>query len=462
MKNQCNSAQTCKWSRARVSTILVILIWYLPAPALAQIDASQAPGIEYSPSTIQGQAIETPPSTLTGDWGGLRTRLYNTGIDFSGNFKGELASDPQGGTQFGATEAGQFSFGATLDTQKLFDLTGGTVQLSVTYRQGATLANHFGLNLLQEAQEVYGRGDIARLTELWYQQDIAGGAVSVKIGRMPEGDFDSFPCNFMNNALCGAAGGNIAGNYWLNWPISQWAGWVRVNTGEFYSMLGAYETNPNDLDQSFAPGWFSGATGVMGHLEEGWTPRIGADQLQGRYQIGVWYETSGGNDVLLGSNGQPDILTGLPPLHRDGRYGYYVQVLQQLTGIGKVVPGGWRGVEGLTFFFNFIQADRATTIQDNEASAGFFYTAPFASRPHDHIGLGIARTDYNDRAAEAISLANPGAETPRAEYSTEVYYSYLLTPWLTMRPDLQYIFDPGGYSNHTPILVIGARTVATF
>jgi porin len=51
---------------------------------------------------------------------------------------------------------------------------------------------------------------------------------------------------------------------------------------------------------------------------------------------------------------------------------------------------------------------------------------------------------------------------PHAEYSTEIYYSYLVTPWLTLRPDLQYIADPGGYSNRTPVLVVGARTDVTF
>jgi porin len=430
---------------------------------LAQADASQASGLAYSPPTQQNQVLETPPATLTGDWGGLRTRLYDAGVDLSGNFKGELASDPQGGTKFGATEVGQFSVGATFDAEKLFALTGGTFQVGITDRQGATLASHFGLNLLQQVQEVYGRGDVLRLTELSYQQDIANGAVIVKFGRLPEVDFDSFPCEFMNNALCaGTAGGNIAGDYWYNSPISEWAGWVRVNSGSFYSMAGVYESNPRDLDDSFAPGWFRGATGMTGRAEEGWTPEIGPDQLQGRYQAGLWYNTAGGNDVLLGGNGQPDIPTGLAPLHRDGRYGYYIQGLQQLTGIGDAVPGGWNGVQGLTFFFRFIQADRATTIQDNQAAAGLFYAAPFASRPDDHIGVGVARTDYNDRAAEAIGLANPGAALPHAEYSTEIYYSYFLTSWLTLRPDLQYIADPGGYDNRTPVVVVGARTDIVF
>jgi hypothetical protein len=83
----------------------------------------------------------------------------------------------------------------------------------------------------------------------------------------------------------------------------------------------------------------------------------------------------------------------------------------------------------------------------------------FASRPNDHVGIGFARTDFNPRAAQAISLAHPGAVTPHAEYCSEIYYSYLLLPWLTVRPDVQYIANPGGYSNARGVIVVGARMV---
>jgi porin len=201
---------------------------------------------------------------------------------------------------------------------------------------------------------------------------------------------------------------------------------------------------------------------VTVHVEEGWLPKFGPGQLQGKYQAGLWSNTAGGDDVILGSNGLPYALTGLPPLHRSEQYGYYIQGLQQLTGTGTVAPGGWRGLEGLTVFFNFIQADRATAVQDNQVSIGVFYAAPFASRPNDHVGIGFARTDYNPRAAEAIGLAQPGAALPRAEYGNEIYYSGPVLPWLTVRPDLQYIRDPGGYRKQAAVVVVGARVVAIF
>ena len=61
------------------------------------------------------------------------------------------------------------------------------------------------------------------------------------------------------------------------------------------------------------------------------------------------------------------------------------------------------------FFYNFMQTDGATTVQVNQVSAGIFYAAFLASRPNDDIGMAITRIDYNDQAAETISLANQGA-----------------------------------------------------
>jgi porin len=435
-----------------------------PAAALAQ-------GARTSPATLQGQqgqpALPAPaPSapdfasdTLTGDWGGLRTRLWEAGVDLTAGYKGELASNVEGGGPTSATEAGQFAFGATIDSAKRFGWPGGTFQVSIAYRQGAPL----GVDFLQEPQEVYGRGDIIRLTELWYEQKLDDDKVTFKIGRMPQGDFDSFPCYFMNLTFCGAAGGNIVGDYWFNWPIAQWAGWTRVELGAFDLMAGVYVTNPTDLDKAFAPGWFSGAKGVMGRAEVGWSPKFGPSHLRGRYQLGAWYDTGGGDDVLLGVDGKPFALTGEHPLYRSRRYGYYLQGVQQITGTGAADPGAdWTTIRGLSIFFNFIQGDRDTSTLDNQVAVGLFYAAPFASRPMDHIGIAFGRTDYNYRAAESFALERPGIQPPRAEYVSELYYNYVLFHWIAIQPDVQYVIDPGGYPARKPAVVMGAKTAINF
>jgi porin len=137
--------------------------------------------------------------------------------------------------------------------------------------------------------------------------------------------------------------------------------------------------------------------------------------------------------------------------------------MQQVTGIGTVDSGRtWHGIRGLTLFFNVVEADRATSVTDSKVSVGLLYAAPFLTRPNDHVGFAIGRTGYNSRAAESIALESPGTTTPRAEYASELYYSYLALPWLALRPDLQYIVDPGGYIHAKSDIVVGARIVVTF
>jgi porin len=450
------SAQISRRVSASALPAIIITVCAGVAPAHATTDPDST--VDDSAATQQGQDSEAPPSTLTGEWGGLRTALRNEGVDFGGYYKAEPATNIEGDSRT-ITNPAEFSLRATLNADKLFGLTGGTIQASLAYRQGTELS----LGLLQQAQEAYGRGKVVRLAELWYQQPLDDDAVTLKFGRMPEGDFGSFPCYFNSNTFCGAPAGSLVSNYWYDWPVSGWAAWGRFDMGKFDLMVGAHETNPQDLGESSAPAWFHGATGVMGHAEGGWTPELGTNQLQGRYQAGVWCDTSGGNDVLLGANGLPYALTGLPPLRRSDRYGYYVQALQQLTGIGAVDSSRtWHGIRGLTLFANVVEADRATAVKDSKVSVGLLYAAPFLTRPNDHVGFAIGRTGYNSRAAESIALESPGTTTPRAEYASELYYSYLALPWLALRPDLQYIVDPGGYIHAKSDIVVGARIVVTF
>ena len=143
-----------------------------------------------SSSTQQSQDAAPPPASLTGEWGGVRTALRDAGVDIGGNYKAEPAVNVVGGPRTGATAPSDLSARATLDLDRLLGVRGGTFQTSLSFREGTSLP----LDLLQQAQEVAGRGKVVRLAELWYQQRLYDDAVTVKVGRMPEGDFNSFPC----------------------------------------------------------------------------------------------------------------------------------------------------------------------------------------------------------------------------------------------------------------------------
>ena len=135
-----------------------------------------------------------------------------------------------------------------------------------------------------------------------------------KIGRLTVGeDFAAFSCNFENLTFCGAQPGNIVGNYWFNWPVSQWAARVKYNIGDAgYVQAGAYQVNPAYALQHDAvlPDNPSGTTGALLPLEFAWLPEVGAPQLPGSYKLGVWYDTSHASDVFLDVNRASQVLTG--------------------------------------------------------------------------------------------------------------------------------------------------------
>lgn len=408
----------------------------------------------------QVPATVTPPATMTGEWGGLRTRLRDDGIDISAGYGSQTAWNISGGQRERVRETGQFVLGAKIDTGTLIGLPGGTFQATVTYRRGEDLGADAGLGVLQQVQEVYGRGQTWRLTQFWYQQAFANDHIDLKLGRLTEGeDFAAFSCQFMNLSFCGAPPGNLAGDYWYNWPISQWAARLRVKNDRFYAMVGAYEVNPRNLDNDFTIGHFHGAQGVMVPVELGFTPRLGSRRLPGSYKVGAWYNSANADDVLLDVNGQPRSITGLAPLRRGGRYGFYIQAQQQLTGTAVDTPSGPQTTHGLVAFVNITQTDRRTTVTDNQVAAGLIYTGLLSFRPHDDLGFAVARTNVNGRAWQGQIGGKP---RPNAEYAAELAYGIHVTGWLTLRPNVQYIVDPGGLSDANDVVIFGVKGAVSF
>lgn len=340
--------------------------------------------------------------TLTDDWPRLRDRLRGEGVSPAFSYTSETATNVTGGERRRATEAGQLAAGATFDLERLVSVHGGKVQATITYRSGDDLGKDAGLGVLQQAQEIYGRGQTLRLTQLWYEE--AFPHVQIKAGRVTVGeDIGTFSCLFMNLSFCGAPPGAIISNYWFNWPVSQWGGRVRVKNDQFYATVGTYEVNPRNLDKPFALGYFHGARGLLLPAEVGFTPRVGKAGLPGTYKYGVWFDTS------------------------QDRFGFFGELQQQLT-------------PQLVAFTNFTQASRVQGRIDNQIATGIFYR---------DLGVGAARTHLNAR--------NPGM----AEHAIEVFYSLHPFPWWILRPNAQLIHDPGGVETARPVVVLGLKALVT-
>jgi porin len=393
---------------------------------------------------------------LTLDWDGIRSEWYDKGIDFRIGYVSETATNVQGGDKELVRYTDQITFTTTLDLDKLLGLNQAKFRMTITDRNGDNLSSDANLQSLQQVQELYGRDQTWRWTQFWYQQKYLDGLVDWKIGRITEGeDFAAFSCEFMNLTFCGAQPGNIVGSYWYNWPVSQWATEVKLSLkGLGYLQIGAFDVNSDYLQNKYSLDvWRPGnSSGVLVPVEFGWLPSFGGG-LKGSYKFGAWYNSSTAPDVVENTYGQPLAINGGQPLMRHGQYGAYVNFLQQLTA-----PSAG---QGLSVFFNATYADRRTSAQDNQIATGLFYKGTFKSRPADELGFAIGRSHVNSRIADVetqIDAANPGSVGIQGyEYAGELFYAVHINRWLELRPNVQYVVQPGGIARNTNDVIVGLR-----
>ena len=433
-----------------------------------QLSAIVALGLGAS-SVYADEAFSADSKWMTGDWGGERTRLIEQGIDIKADYVGEVGANLHGGYNDDKTArySDQFGLGVALDLQKLWGWDNTQAKIQLTNRNGQNISNdRVGdprAGTLSSSQEVYGRGHMVRLTQLWIQHQFLDGKLDVKAGYFGEGeDFNTFPCEFQNLAFCGSQVGNWATNLWYNWPVSQAALRVKYHiTPELYAQIGAYNQNPSqtEMGNGFKLSG-SGTKGTVLPVELVWSPKV--NDLPGEYRVGYYKSTAPADDVKVNiTNDGQDYRV------RDSKHGYWFVVQQQLTSHNGDASRGLHIAANATFH------DKQTNIVDNYQSLMFVYKGPFDARPKDDIGIGAARIHVNDDVKKSAELINAsiGATdysdplyTPlrNTEYNYELNYGFHVTNWLTVRPNLQYITHPGGVDQVDNALVAGLKIQSTF
>jgi porin len=89
-----------------------------------------------------------------------------------------------------------------------------------------------------------------------------------------------------------------------------------------------------------------------------------------------------------------------------------------------------------------------------------------ASRDADYIAAAVSRVHLNDNSVlyqEGLNLVNPGSVNVATEETIyEIDYGAQVTPWLLLRPNLQYIQRPGGTGVIPNAFVVGLTTTVDF
>jgi porin len=399
----------------------------------------------------------TTRETLTGDWGGLRTRWREAGFDVWASWGINLAGNPIGGLSHGIAYADDQTLGFDFNLQKLLGLAGSSVRLSFNNRDGENLSAE-SLGAIFAVQQLFGGGETARLMELGVEQALLGGRLNLRAGRiLGSADFATSPlyCRFMNQALCGNLG-NLGKNITFSfYPVASWGGRAQWTASElFFVQAGVFESNPTLTEKNGFDWSTQGATGAVTMVELWLTPGHEAGGLPGHYKLGGYYDSSSATDLYFDAEGGPAVSSGLPFLVHPGSSGLYLLFDQAL----------WRppheGNRGLTVFGGLAFAAADVNVVPFFAFVGLLSTGPVSGRPDDTAGFSVAYGGVSNDLANTQRLA--GEPPQSGETLFELNYTLQLTRWFSFEPNLQYVLRPGATGTIPNALVLGLQTNLTF
>jgi porin len=397
--------------------------------------------------------------TLTGDWGGTRSDWAARGVSFRGDYVGEALGVVDGGYgKTGARYAQQVRAGLDFDMGKLAGWDGGAFHFTLNDRRGRStsvdlIGNRFPV------QEAYG-GQYTRLTEFSYDQKFNRGDSYFKLGYYAMGNqfgLLSAGTNFVNAAFCAHPLSMSGNSGWYNYPVARWGGEFAQQVSPAVNVrVGWFQVNPNlagnNVHNAFRP-FVEGTTGSLFPVEVTWTPGKGT-RYAGVYKFGGYYDTS------------TVARKGLNNTDTTGRHGAYVLAEQ------KLYSEAGDASRGFSVFGEYMQSDRATAQIRSWYSLGGIYQG-IGSRSQDRIALGYVGGDINRSLVDARRAALRAADVPTnsplyslsgAEELYELSYSFQVNPWLMLRPDVQYVVNPGtfAYAQTDNAWVVGLQAKITF
>ena len=343
----------------------------------------------------------------TGTWGDGRTWLEDHGLHIDLLYTGEVLARLAGGGGARAAYRGNVDLVVTLDTGKMSLWDGGTLFVYFENGHGEGISPEVGASMLLSNIEAPA---FTQVSEVWFLQSFLDDRIRIKLGKQDANrDFAAarFPGNFLHSSygvLPTVPMPSFAAPGLGAVLFSDPARWLTLRTGVY---AGSPEIGSIGFDTAFGDGgaFFIASASVRQDL--------GADQPQAAiYSVGAWYHSADitvGDETFSGSSGAfavADVMMHLHPSDRDDKSS--VQVF------GRV---GWT------------QPDR------NPLS---FYVGGGATlhglRGVDTLGVGAGSARF---PGDPVTLAH-------TESFVETFYKARVTPWFSLEPDVQVIFDPGG------------------
>ncbi|MCB9987240.1 MAG: carbohydrate porin [Rhodospirillales bacterium] len=351
---------------------------------------------------------------LTGDWGGLRSRLYDAGLSLDAYYKFDLWRNFSGGIGKGNRGLDNLDLQATLDGEKALGIQGLTLFAYLLNNDGgrpntALVGSNGGIDNIETGNNAF------KLYELWAEQNFWGDRVSVLAGLhdLNSEFYITDTSGLFLNPTYGigtemAATGDNGPSIFPTTSLG-----VRINvkpTDNTYIKAAIFDGVPGNVNNGRGTHiQFKKKDGALDVIEGGLD-----DENLGKLAVGVWQYTGKRADQQTGN---PATSKGYYFL---GDHSFYNQDGKDISAFARI---GFTAGDVESFKSNW--------------SFGAVMSGFIPNRADGQLGLAVTRVRNSDKFVAA------NAPVDRTETQWELTYADKLLPWLSIQPDLQYTVNPG-------------------
>lgn len=381
-----------------------------------------------------------------GDLFGVRPKLEERGLDFSGKWIGTFYGVVDGGlVRHGAFDQ-SLHFDLKVDFARLTGweaLEGLTANAGVRYRDGSNVNAYVGASSTFNPS-TYQSGKQWRVMPFYLTYttpELFGVKNFLTLSGGWQNPYDHFAQQaeaklFRNNAIVSSKGISANGVGWSS-GYAAWGGYLKVKPNDWsYAQAGMYLAIPEGNNTANHGLDFQGAlpanrNGFYVLAETGVTPKAGPTKLPGKYALGGYYWGLENTSY----NGTP----------QEGRYGFYIQAEQMLWREGEVIFDKSTALneQGLRWFSFFNFATATNNAMPFYFHTGLVYKGLIPGRDSDQTGVAVALGNYShDKILDDYRDGRTVHQTH--EGVIEGDYRFQVNRWAFVQPFIQYVIRPGG------------------
>jgi porin len=391
--------------------------------------------------------------TLTGDWGGLRTKLSDAGIALGLQEQAEIWGNMVGGFKQGFAFNGLTTGSVKLDLDKLVGWTGATFFASAFQIHGlgpsaALVGNNQLVSNIEATPDT-------KLYNLWLEQKLLDNKLTIRIGQEGANDqmmITQYGALFLNSSFGfpGLAAANLPSggpNYPMATPFVR----IQYQPTDQITMVGAVFNSdpappgPGDPQQRDKGGVAFRLSGHALSFGELWYSANQADDapgLPGTYKLGFWHDSSTYGNNVFDTMGVPlasPASNGVALAHAGtwAAYGIVDQMIWQKPNA--------KG-QGIGVFLQVMGGPGAFTVSNLFIEGGINWIGPFEGRDKDVFGVAFSYLGISPSKRafgnSVILYSATGFPYTSNETVLEATYLYQANAWLSFQPDLQVVINP--------------------